>query len=37
VLTDDCTGADAYKASKVADAFNPEQLSLFTGVKVWAK
>jgi energy-coupling factor transporter ATP-binding protein EcfA2 len=37
VLPDDCTGADAYKASKVADAFNPEQLSLFTGVKVWAK
>ena len=37
ILPDDCSGADAYKASKVADAFNPEQLSLFTGVKVWAK
>ena len=37
VLPDDCSGADAYKASKVAGAFNPEQLSLFTGVKVWAK
>jgi hypothetical protein len=37
VLPDDCSGADAYKASKVAKAFNPEQLSIFTGVKVWAK
>lgn len=37
ILPDDCSGADAYKGSKVADAFNPEQLSLFTGVKVWAK
>lgn len=37
ILPDDCSGESVYKASKVADAFNTEQLSLFTGVKVWAK
>jgi hypothetical protein len=37
ILPDNCTGEAVYKASKVADAFNTEQLSLFTGVKVWAK
>lgn len=37
ILPDDCTGDAVYKASKVSEAFNTEQLSLFTGVKVWAK
>lgn len=37
ILSDSAKGEDVYKASKVADAFEPEQLSIFSGVKVWAK
>lgn len=37
ILEDSASGADVYKASKVAEAFAPEQLSIFRGVKVWAK
>lgn len=36
-LPDNCSNSDSYKASKVSEAFNPEQLSIFTGAKVWAK
>lgn len=36
-LPDKCSGKDVYAASKVGDAFNQQQLSLFKGVKVWAK
>lgn len=37
VLPDNAPGKDAYKASRVAEAFNPEQLQMFSGIKVWAK
>lgn len=37
VLADDCPGAEVYKASKVSDAFEQQQLSLFSGIKTWAK
>lgn len=37
VLADTASGEDVYKASKVAEAFEPQQLSIFQGVKVWAK
>lgn len=37
ILDDNATGADVFKASKVAKAFNQEQLQIFQGVKVWAK
>ena len=37
ILRDNATGADVYKASRVAEAFEPEQLNFFTGIKVWAK
>lgn len=37
VLEDRCTGKDCYKASKVSEAFEPEQLTFFQGLKVWAK
>lgn len=37
VLEDDARGEEVYKASRVAEAFDPEQLSIFSGVKVWAK
>ena len=37
VLGDKCTGAEVWKASRVGDAFEPSQLSLFSGMKVWAK
>ncbi len=37
ILRDNATGADVYKASRVAEAFEPEQLDFFTGIKVWAK
>lgn len=37
ILEDACTGKDCYTASKVSEAFAPEQLALFKGVKVWAK
>lgn len=37
VLEDDATGEDVYKASKIREAWEPEQLSLFGDLKVWAK
>lgn len=37
VLPDNLTGQQAYDASKVGMAFAPQQLSLFSGTKVWAK
>lgn len=37
ILGDSATGAAAYKASRVSEAFEPEQLSIFSGIKVWAK
>lgn len=37
ILSDSSSGKDAYKASKVSEAFEPEQLQMFSGVKVWAK
>ena len=37
ILRDNCSGAEVYKASKVADAFDQEQLDMFSGIKVWAK
>ncbi len=37
ILEDSAKGEDVYKASKVSEAFQPEQLSIFSGVKVWAK
>jgi len=37
ILDDDCTGAQVYKQSRVADAFDSEQLSFFKGIKVRAK
>lgn len=37
VLADDATGAECYKASRVGEAFDREQLELFKGIKVWAK
>jgi len=37
ILPDTASGEDVYRASRVADAFAPEQLAIFKGVKVWAK
>lgn len=37
ILGDCASGKECFKASKVATAFNTEQLSFFEGVKVWAK
>lgn len=37
ILPDDCGGNDVYKASRVGEAFDPETLELFQGIKVWAK
>jgi hypothetical protein len=37
ILQNNCTGAEIYKASRVSDSFSCEQLSLFSGAKVWAK
>lgn len=36
-LPDNATGRAVYAASKVADAFAPETLALFSGVKTWNK
>lgn len=36
-LGDKCTGSEVWKASKVGDAFEPSQLAIFAGMKVWAK
>ena len=37
ILPDDCSIEDTVNASRVAEAFNPEQLAMFAGVKTWAK
>ena len=37
ILGDDCTGREAYVASRVGEAFAPEQLAMFGGLKRWAK
>jgi hypothetical protein len=37
VLDDQAPGEDIYKASRVSEAFDQEQLNLFSGIKVWAK
>lgn len=37
VLPDDADGAAVYRASRVSEAFEPEQLAVFKGLKVWAK
>lgn len=37
ILPDSSSGKDVYKASRVGEAFEPEQLQMFGGVKVWAK
>lgn len=37
ILLDNAAGAEAYKASRVSEAFDTEQLNLFKGIKVWAK
>lgn len=36
-LPNNCTGEQVYKASKIREAWEPEQLELFGGLKVWAK
>lgn len=37
VLADDASGADIYSGSRVGEAFEPEQLAMFAGLKRWAK
>jgi hypothetical protein len=37
ILPPSCSKADAYAASRVSEAFEPEQLKIFGGLKVWAK
>lgn len=37
VLADTSPGKDVYAASRVGEAFAPEQLAMFQGVKTWAK
>jgi hypothetical protein len=37
ILADDCSGKEAWKASKVSAAFDQETLRMFSGVRVWAK
>jgi hypothetical protein len=37
VLGDKCTGREVWAASRVSNAFEPEQLQFFQGMKVWAK
>ena len=37
ILGDKANGAEIFKASKVAEAFDQEQLDMFAGLKVWAK
>lgn len=37
LLEDNCTGKQVWAASRVGVAFEPEQLALFNGMKVWAK
>ncbi len=37
VLADSVTGKQAYAASRVGEAFEQQELDLFSGIKVWAK
>lgn len=37
ILRDSCSGAEAYKATRVSEAFDKDQLDIFKGVRVWAK
>ena len=37
ILADNCGGAEPFKASKIGNAFDIEQLDMFKGAKVWAK
>lgn len=37
ILSDLASGAEVWKASRVGDAFEPQQLAMFSGMKVWAK
>lgn len=37
ILEDDASGIDVIKASRVSEAFDAEQLKLFSGCKVWQK
>lgn len=37
ILSDKCSGNEVYSATKLGNAFDPQQLSLFKGMKVWAK
>jgi len=37
LLLDNASGSSVYKASRVSEAFAPEQLEIFKGIKVWAK
>ena len=37
VLPDDCSGDEVYRASRVAEAFEPAQLDAFRKLRVWAK
>ena len=37
ILGDDAPGAAAYAASRLGEAFEPEQLAIFQKVKTWAK
>lgn len=36
-LEDGASGAEVFKSSRVGEAFEPEQLALFKGIKTWAK
>jgi hypothetical protein len=36
-LTDFSSGKEVYKASRVSESFDAEQLSVFSGIKKWAK
>jgi len=35
ILPNNCSGKDVYKASRLGDAFESEQLDMFKGLKVW--
>lgn len=37
ILPDNCSGSQVFAASRVGEAFEPEQLAIFSGVKTWAK
>lgn len=37
ILGDDCGGAEPYAATRLGEAFEPETLAVFAGVRRWAK